>query len=137
MLSNYFGIFIIPPPTIRKYLKRLHNASEFKGSFVFFHKLYVSGVSTRNLLSNLSIPEILWAQKEIVWCRKTWKIRIALVLGQYQIFWTNRSMFTWLKYKTILMTKNILVNRDISWNDNYIMDIEVIYIVNTKTFKNQ
>ena len=86
-------------------VKRLHSASEFKGSFVFFHKLYVSGVSTRNLLSNLSIPETLWAQKEIVWCRKTWKIRIALVLGQYQIFWTNRLMFTWLKYKTILVTK--------------------------------
>ena len=46
--------------------KRLHNASEFKGSFVLFRKIYVSGVSTRNLLSNLSIPEILWAQKEIV-----------------------------------------------------------------------
>ena len=47
-------------------IKRLHNASEFKGSFVLFRKIYVSGVSTRNLLSNLSIPEILWAQKEIV-----------------------------------------------------------------------
>ena len=129
-------------PPIRKYLywyeiKRLHNASEFKCSFVLFRKICVSDVSTRNLLSNLSIPEILWAQKEIVWCRKTWKIRIALVLGQYQIFWTNRWMFTWLKYKTILMTKNILVNRDISWNDNYIMYIEGTYIVNAKTFKNQ
>ena len=125
--------------SLRNYLywyeiKRIHNASECKGSFVLLCKIYISSDSTWNFLSNLSIPEILWAQKEIVWCRKTWKIRIALVLGQYQIFWTNRWMFTWLKYKTILMTKNILVNRDISWNDNYIMDIEVI---NTKTLKNQ
>ena len=131
-------IFIIPSPPIRKYLYwyeiLTYNASEFKGSFVLFRKIYVSGVSTRNLLSNLSIPETLWAQKEIVWCRKTWKIRIALVLGQYQIFWTNRWMFTWLKYKTILMTKNVLVNRDVAWNDKYIMDIGVI---NTKTFKKQ
>ena len=47
-------------------IKRLHNASEFKGSFVLIRKICVSDVSTRNLLSNLSIPEILWAQEEIV-----------------------------------------------------------------------
>ena len=125
--------------SLRNYLywyeiKRIHNASECKGSFVLFCIIYASSVSIWNFLSNLSIPEILWAQKEIVWCRKTWKIRIALVLGQYQIFWTNRWMFTWLNYKTILMTKNIFVNRDVSSNEKCILDIEVI---NTKTLKNQ